>query len=74
MQDGNTSGIGDQRRRAVLVGVSLAAIVAAAVVVPGLGWSVGLGLLGVATLVLVVILLAAVPDADAGEGASDPAP
>ena len=74
MQDGNTSGVGDQLRRAVLVGVSLAAIVAAAVVVPGLGWSVGLGLLGVATLVLVVILLAAAPDEDAGEGASDPAP
>ena len=74
MQDGNTSGVGDQLRRAILVGVSLAAIVAAAVIVPGLGWSVGLGLLGVATLVLVVILLAAAPDGDAGEGASDPAP
>ena len=74
MQDRNTSSVGDRLRRALLVGLSLAAIVAAAVIVPMLGWPAGLGLLGMATLVLVVILLAAMPDDDAGEGASDPAP
>ena len=74
MQDRTISRAGDRLRRAVLVGLSLIAIVAAAVIVPRLGWPAGLGLLGMVTLVLVVVLLAAAPDDDAGEGASDPAP
>ncbi len=74
MQDHVTSGTADAARRAILCGLSLAGVVAAAVAVPLLGWPTGLGVLGVATLVLVVILLAAVPDDDASEASSDPAP
>ena len=74
MQDDHTNVTGDAARRAVLCCLSLIGVVAAAVVAPRLGWPTGLGVLGVAALVLVVILLAIVPDDDGDEGASDPAP
>ena len=72
MQDDHDSVTGDAARRAVLCGLSLIGVVAAAVVAPRLGWPTGVGVLGVAALVLVVILLAIVRDDDADEGASDP--
>ena len=74
MQDHDTTITGDAARRAVLCLLSLAGVVAGAVVAPRLGWPTGLGVVGVATLVLVVILLAILPDDEAGEGASDLTP
>ncbi len=74
MQDHDTNVTGDVARRAVLCGLSLAGVVVAAIVASRQGWPTSLGVLGVATLVLVVVLLAIVPDDDVDEGASDPAP
>ncbi len=74
MQDDQDNVTGDAARRAVLCGLSVLGVVGAAVVASRLGWPTGLGVLGVAVLVLVVILLAVVPDDDVDEGASDPAP
>ena len=74
MQDNRNTVSGDAARRAVLCGISLLGVVAAAILAPRLGWPTSLGVLGVAVLVLVVVLLAIVPDDDVDEGASDPAP
>ncbi len=71
MQDRDATGFGDAMRRAVLCGISVIVVVAAALAVSTLGWAAGLGTLGAGILVLVVILLAMVPDDDVGEGASD---
>lgn len=75
MQDQHTRNTTGSARRAVLCALSVLGVLAAAVIAPGLGWPTGLGVLGVVTLVLVVILLAATPDDDVGAGnASDRAP
>ncbi len=73
MQDRNTNGTADALRRAILCSLTVAGVLAAAVVAPRLGWAAGLGILGAVTLVLVVILLAVVPDDDAGQGTTDTA-
>lgn len=76
MQDQHTRNIADAARRAVLCAISVLGVLAAVLIAPGLGWPTGLGVLGVFTLVLVVILLAATPDDDATAAdwnASDPA-
>lgn len=69
MQDQNANGRRDTVRRAVLYALSVAGLVAAAVIAPRLGLPAGLGVLAMVTLVLVVILLAVLPDDEAGEGA-----
>jgi membrane protein implicated in regulation of membrane protease activity len=74
MRDGDTNGIGDTARRAVLCAISVAVMVGAVLLAPRLGWTTGLGLFAMGTLVLVVILLAMAPDEDAGEGTSDTTP
>lgn len=73
MQDQHTRNTLNAARRAVLCALSVLGVVAAAVIAPALGWPTGLGVLGVVTLVLVVILLAATPDDDPAGNASDPA-
>lgn len=66
--------ISEAARRAALFTISIAAVVATALVAPRFGWSAGLGMFALGTLVLVVLLLAIAPDDDAGEGASDTSP
>ncbi len=71
MRDRDATGFGNMVRRTVLCGISVTAVIAAALVAPTLGWTAGLGTLAAGVLVLVVVLLAMVPDDDVGEGAPD---
>ena len=75
MRDQGATGFGNAVRRSVLCSISVTAVIAAALVVPRLGWTAGLGTLAAGVLVLVVILLAMAPDGDeVGEGAPDTTP
>ncbi len=71
MQGRDEAGFGDVVRRTVLCGISVIAVIAAALLAPTLGWTAGLGALAAGVLVLVVVVLAMVPDDDAAEGAPD---
>ena len=74
MQDQDTGGSRNPRFRVLLFALSLAGVVVATVVAPRLGCLASLEALGMATLVLVVLLLAVTPDSDAAGDASDITP